>query len=178
MQHPELIAAGIRQEQKARAKATKPLQDRLSIIEDMLKGNDRQLSMLVDLYLEQNIPKEMYLERKAHLDKRQSELNNEKADVQARLEVSALSDEQVAEIEAFCAEVRDGLEYATFEDKQRYLELLDVHGTVAVEHNERVIYITCRLGKQRVVLIPTLPSSNTGATSTKTSACPSAVRSR
>ena len=82
--HPELIAAGIRQEQKSKAKATKPLQDRLSIIEDMLKDTDRQLSMLVDLYLEQNVPKEMYLERQAHLGKRHSELNYEKADVLAR----------------------------------------------------------------------------------------------
>src|SRR5579864_7643221 len=46
-------------------------------------------------------------------------------------DISALSDEQVAEIEAFCAEVHEGLEYATFEDKQRYLELLDMRGTVA-----------------------------------------------
>ncbi len=107
----------------------------------------------------------MYLERKALLDKRQSNLNNEKeADVLARLRISALSDEQVAEIEAFCAEVRDGLEYATFEDKQRYLELLDVQGTVAVEDDERVVYISCRLGKQRVVLIPTLPLSSIGET--------------
>jgi site-specific DNA recombinase len=103
LQHPELIAAGIREEQKARARATKPLQDRLSMIEDMLKDTDRQYSMLVDLYLEQNIPKEMYLECKAHLDKHQSELQDEKADVLARLEISALSDQEVGEIEAFCA---------------------------------------------------------------------------
>ena len=119
-----------------------------------------QLSMLVDLYLDQNVPKEMYLERKAHLNKRQSELDQEKADVLARLEISALSDKQVAEIEAFCSEVRQGLEYATFEDKQRYLELLDVHGTVVVENDERVVYISCRLGKQRLVLAATLPWTN------------------
>ena len=51
------------------------------------------------------------------------------SNVLARLEISALSNEQIAEIEAFCSEVREGLEYATFEDKQHYLELLDVHGT-------------------------------------------------
>jgi len=50
----------------------------------MLKDTERQLSMLVDLYLEQNVPKEMYLERKAHLDTRLAELENEKADVLAR----------------------------------------------------------------------------------------------
>ena len=148
------------------------------IIEDVLKDTDVQLSMHVDLYLEQNVPKEMYLERKVRLDIRLAELENEKADVLARLEISALSNQQVAEIEAFCSEVHEGLEYATFEDKQRYLELLNVHGTVAVENDERVIYITCRLGKQRVVLIPTLPLSNTGVIVTRSYDCPLAVRSR
>jgi hypothetical protein len=85
------------------AKATKPLRDRLCMIDDLLKDTDRQYSMLIDLYLEQNIPKEMYLECKAHLDIRQPELQDEKADVLARLEISALSDQEVGEIEAFCA---------------------------------------------------------------------------
>ncbi len=54
------------------------------------------------------------------LDERGADLDHEKANALARLKISALSDEQVAEIEAFCAEVREVLEYATFEDKQRY----------------------------------------------------------
>ena len=131
-------------------------------MKDMLKDTDRQLSMLVDLYLE----------RKSHLDKRHTDLHNEKAEGLSRLEIYALSDEQVAEIEAFCAEVCDGLEYATFEDKQRYLQLLDLHGTVAVEDDERVVYISCRLGKQRLVLAATSPLSNTGAIAMRPCACP------
>ena len=70
-----------------------------------------------------------------------------------------------AETEAFCAEVREGLEYyATFEDKQRYLDLLDLHGNMAVENDERVLYVTCRLGKQRPVLAAILPLLSIGAT--------------
>jgi site-specific DNA recombinase len=146
LQHPERIAVGIREEQTAKTKATKPLRDRLTMIEDLLGATNTQLSMLVDLYLEQNVPKAMYLERKVHLDARKAQLEQERADVVARLQISALTDEQVAEIEAFCAEIREGLESATFEDKQRYFELLDVQGTVTVEKDERVIYITCRHG--------------------------------
>jgi site-specific DNA recombinase len=176
--HPEAIAIGIRAQQDTKAKATRPLQTRLHMIQDMLDDTDRQLSMLLDLYLERNVPKEMYLERKTQLDKRKEGLAQEKDDVEARLKVSTLSDEQVAEIEQFCADIREGLEGATFEDKLRYMELLDVHGTLSVENNERVIDLTCHLGKQRLALIPILPSSNTGATETTRSAYPSAARFR
>lgn len=150
LQHPELFTAAIHQEQIARAKTTKPLQNRILIIQDILNDTDRQLSTLLDLYLEQNIPKEMYLERKFHLDKRYAELDTEKEDVLAQLAIVAFSNQQLAELKAFCAELGEGLEYATFEDKQCLLELLDVQGTVAVENDERVVYITCQLGKQRL----------------------------
>jgi site-specific DNA recombinase len=152
LQHPELFSGAVHQEQIARAKTTKPLQNRLLIIQDILNDTDRQLSMLIDLYLGQNIPKEMYLERKIHLDNRLAELDTEKADVLAQLAIVVFSDQQVAEIVAFCAELGEGLEYATFDDKQRCLELLDVQGTAVVENDERVIYITCQLGQQRVAL--------------------------
>ena len=69
-------------------------------------------------------------------------------------------------MEAFCAEVRVGIDNATFEDKRRYFDLLDVHGKLAVENDEKVIYITCLVGKQRLVQTQTSPSSNTGATAT------------
>ncbi len=49
---------------------------------------------------------------------------------------------------------------ATFEDKRHYLDLLDVRGILALENGEKVVYITCKLGKQRVLQMPTLPLSN------------------
>jgi hypothetical protein len=44
----------------------------------------------------------------------------------SQLETRDLSDEQVEQIESFCAEIREGLENGTFEDKQRYLGLLHI----------------------------------------------------
>src|SRR4051794_15236917 len=69
------------------------------------------------------------------------------------------TDDQIAQIEAFCDEVCKGLDNATFEDQQRYIALLDVRGTLAIEDGEKVVYATCKIGKQRLLQIPTSPSS-------------------
>lgn len=81
----------------------------------------------------------------------------------AQLQRTEITDEQIAEIEAFCAEVSEGLDNATFEDKRRYFDLLDVRGKLAYENGEKVIYVECLIGKQRLVQMPTSPLLNTGA---------------
>ena len=62
----------------------------------------------------------------------------------------------MAEIEAFCAEVREGLDEATFEDKRRYFDLLNLHGTLATENGEKVVYLKCLIGSQRLSDLRTL----------------------
>ncbi|HUV92965.1 MAG TPA: hypothetical protein VMV80_07755, partial [Anaerolineales bacterium] len=52
---------------------------------------------------------------------------------------------QIEKIEAFCTQIRDGLDEATFEEKRQILELFDVRGKLAIEKNEMVIYISCNL---------------------------------
>jgi hypothetical protein len=52
------------------------------------------------------------------------------------------------------------LDNATFEDKKRYIDLLGVWGTLALEDGKEIIYIKCKLGKQRLVLAVTSLSRN------------------
>ena len=58
-------------------------------------------------------------------------------------------------IQSFCAEVADGLDNATFEDKRQYFDLLDVRGKLAVENNEKVVYAKCKIEQQRLSLVLT-----------------------
>jgi len=43
----------------------------------------------------------------------------------------------------FCNKIHDNLDSATFEGKRRIPELLDVQGTLAIENDEKVIYVSC-----------------------------------
>jgi predicted fused transcriptional regulator/phosphomethylpyrimidine kinase len=63
----------------------------------------------------------------------------------------------MASIESDVAEIRAGLELATRDDMRRYFDLLKVRGKIAVENGKKVIYATCRFGKQRLSLAPTSP---------------------
>jgi hypothetical protein len=112
------------------------------------------------LSMSTEFPKEMLAERKARLEQVLADLQKERADTASHLHTELVTDEQTAENEAFCAEVRDGLENATFEDKRKYIELLDVRGKLAIENDEKVVYVRCLLGKQRVSVVLTSPSSS------------------
>lgn len=168
---PPSLAEGLRASQSENQQTNQALQERLALIDAQLTDTQCQLTKLLDLYLDGAFPKEVLTERKMRLETTIAELTRERDDIDTHIRSVAVTDEQIAEIEAFCAEVRVGLENATFEDKRRYFDLLDVHGKLAVENDERVIYITCLIGKQRLVQMQTSPSSNTGATATMPYAC-------
>jgi hypothetical protein len=132
---------------------------------------EQQLDKLPDLYLQGDFQKEMLMERKARLERTVGDLTPERAELTAHVQTEILTDVQIAEIEAFCAEVRESFDTATFEDKKRYFELLDVRGKLAVEDGEKVIHVRCKLGKQRRWHIPTSPLSSIGETETTLCVC-------
>src|SRR5712692_4379616 len=127
----------------------------LDIIDDQITSTQEQLNRLLVLYLSGEFAKEILSERKARLEKTLDDLSVERTQMAAQLQSTEITDEQIAEIEAFCATAREGLDNATFEDKRRYFELLDVRGKLAFENGEKVVYVTCLIGKQRLVQMPT-----------------------
>ena len=147
----------------AREREIEQAKSRAANLFNDLKANERLLRLL-DLFVSGEFSKEMLLERKTRLEDTLVELERTKAELNTHLQTAVLSDDQIAELEAFCAEVRTGLDNATFEDKRRYFDLLDVRGKLAVENNEKVAYLSCKIGKQRVVQMPISHLSNTGAT--------------
>ncbi len=157
MQHPDRLAEGLRNEQAEAERANSALRERLAIIEARLADTESQLKRLLDLYLQGDFPKEVLTERKVRLEQEVTELTRERAELAAHLQSVILSDEQIAAIESFCTEVGAGLNNATFEDKRRYFELLDVRGRLALENDEKVVYVKCKLGEQRLLQIPTSP---------------------
>jgi site-specific DNA recombinase len=178
MQDPVHLAAGLRASQQEAERENSAVRERVSIIESQIAETQSQLNRLLDLFVSGEFSKEMLLERKTRLEDTLVELERTKAELNTHLLTAVLSDDQIAELEAFCAEVRTGLDNATFEDKRRYFDLLDVRGKLTIENNEKVAYLSCKPGKQRVVQMPTLHSSSTGATAMPRSASHSIIRFR
>jgi hypothetical protein len=72
----------------------------------------------------------------------------------------------IANIEAFCDSIRDNIDLFAFEGMRRILDLLDVRGKLAIENEEKVIYVKCIIGQQLLSVAQTSHSSSTGVTAT------------
>lgn len=112
---------------------------------------------MLDLYLAGAFSKEVLLERKDRLETTIANLRKEEEQLTSHLGTITYSDQDLVIIEEFCAHIRENLDYATFEGKQRILELLDVRGTLAIEDDQKVVYVSCLITPQPVSLVLTLP---------------------
>jgi site-specific DNA recombinase len=162
IQNPEYLREGLEQSQAQLQSENRALFDRMAIIETQTIEYQGQLDKLLDLYLGGDFPKVALMERKTRLEQMLDNLRKEQADLLAHIRKVAITDDQLTYIEAFCAKIQDGLDKADLYAKRKILELLDIHAKVAIESDEKVIYLKCLLGQQRVSLHPTSHSSNTG----------------
>jgi site-specific DNA recombinase len=161
---PENIMDGLHGMQEETRRQHKALYDRLEIIQEQLDDNLRQQEKLLDLYLSGNFDKDVLVERKYRLETTIASLRKEQEQLSAHLSEDSYSDQDIAIIEDFCASIREKLDEVTFEGQRRILDLLDVHGTLAIENDERILYITCAIYPQPVSLVLTSPLSSTGVT--------------
>jgi len=166
IQDPQAMAEGLIGIQDELKRENHTLFNRLEIIESQLEENERQLTRLMDLYLMGDFSPDILTERKNRLNESILKLRGERVIIQSHLASITITDEQLEEIEAFCAQIRTGLDMVTPEVKQQIIELLDVRGKMALENNEKVVYVKCLLGQQRLSVVATSPLSSIGATAT------------
>ena len=69
------------------------------------------------------------------------ELKSEQDNLSAHINTIGITNQQITEIEAFWAEIREGLGEVTFEEKRRLFDQLDLHGNLADVDNEKMVYI-------------------------------------
>ena len=164
IENPAYAAKGLADMQAEKGKANKPLQDRLRLIEGQITEIEKQQNKLLDLYLTGDFSKDILTERKNRVDERLSKLVKERADLSVHIQSVTFTEENLASFDQFCSQVRDGLDSLTFADKRRIFEILDVRAKLAFENNEKVVYVRCLIDQQRLSLVQTSHSSNTGAT--------------
>jgi len=160
--NPDNLRVGLDGVQNELQQTNQALLDRLIIIDDQIKEQQKQLDKLLDLYLGGEFPKEMLTERKARLEQMLATLSKEQNDLAGHLRKVTMTDDQLSYIEAFCAKIRNGLDQADFNTKRQIIELLDVRGKIAFENNEKVVYLKCLITQQPLAPIVISHSLNTG----------------
>jgi hypothetical protein len=115
LEHPEIATKGLGEMQEETMTINQAIYDRLAILESKQRDAVEQQRRSLDLYLNKEFPRDMLHERKERLEEVVRNLKQEQADIAANLQTNVISDEEIAEIEAFCAELRDKLDNATSE---------------------------------------------------------------
>jgi hypothetical protein len=84
----------------------------------------------------------------------------------ARLEERKLTPEQVQGLQEFAAEIAKKLELAdgNFADRKQVVEMLDVHGTLAIVDDLKVLDAQCMLGDKKLPIVNTNSPVRAGRT--------------
>lgn len=171
--NPENLEQGLQDYQSQKTIENKPLTDRLAIIENLLADNKAQLTRLLDLYLGGDFPKELLTERKQRLETTIIGLEREHLALTTQVEATALTQEQIQSIKEFAFQVTNGLELvdSNFETRQKIVDLLDVHATLAFEKEQRVIYLQCKIGTTQTLITSTTTGGSALAPASWTRYC-------
>ncbi|MFC2046567.1 recombinase family protein [Chloroflexota bacterium] len=162
---PAELVEGFRAYQEDRERENAPLRERLFVVSQLLDENRTQLDRLLDLYLSGDFPKDLLTERKNLLETTVAALNQERTSLTNHLEAQILTDDEMQSLQAFAAQVANGMDAAEqdFETRREIIELLNVEGTLAVEDEQKVIYVRCMLGDEEL----SIASKNTCSRSSR-----------
>ncbi len=155
---PDQLAHGLRAYKASRDQKARPLQDRMEALQDLVDENLTKLERLLDVYLEGVHTREVLLARQKQLETTLSSLETEQGDLARELERRTITEEQITSLQEFAQRVTAKIDVAAagFASMRRVIELLDVRAVLVVEDGEKVIYVSCGLGRGRV-----LPESQT-----------------
>ncbi len=149
VENPENMRVGLDNVQNEFEQANQSLYTRMEIIDEQVQEHQKQLDRLLDLYLAGNFPKDALNDRKYRLEQMLTDLQKEKNELLGHIRKVSITDDQLAYIESFCDKIRKGLDQADFKTRRKILELLDIRGKIAVENDERVIYLKCLIGPEQ-----------------------------
>jgi predicted component of type VI protein secretion system len=93
--------------------------------------------------------RDMLTERKDRLESAIASLERERAGLMAKLEARTLTREQIRNLQDFAAEMAKGFDLADqdYATRRRVIEAVDVQGRLAVEDGQKVVHVSCVLGK-------------------------------
>jgi len=106
-------------------------------LENRIKFLDRQQERLLDLFQEEHLEKDAYLERKQRLDQEQQAIQNRLHEADQKTSLEQSKQALLAEFEQYCQRIQTNLANPTPEQKQEVIRLLIDH--VVVGNGEIVI---------------------------------------
>ena len=150
IQDPDKLEKGLRDYQNERANAVSPFQQNLVIIESLI---ERHTADLNDALANLKLVKGERAKAVIANDIQQAEqaldsLERQRKELIKQIERDALTDEQINEIKAFAAQLGEDWEIISqdFESRRAFVDKLDVRGTLKMEGDQKVLYVSAKIG--------------------------------
>lgn len=159
---PESLMDGLAAQREKQDAENAPLRERLQIVDGLLDDNQRQMERLLDLYLLEDFPKEVLLDRRQRLESTIEALEKERSNLRIHLEAQTLTAEQIQTIQEFAERMGKGLIAAdadeNFQSRRRIIEELNVQAILAIEGDEKIVHASCILEEEKVLPLTTISS--------------------
>jgi len=155
LKDPKKLAEGLQTEREELERENAPLRERVAVVDDLLAEHQRQLERLLDLYLSEDFPKEVMIERRSRLEQTIGSLQRERLGLAEQVESRTLTDEQIQNVQEFAEKVAAGLGVADNDPKtrRRIIEDLNVQVTLTIENGAKVAYVQCLLGESALAIV-------------------------
>ncbi len=145
---PVKLEEGFKVSEARIAEEASPIQTRLQVVDDLLTDYRRQLRRLLNLYLAEKLPEDIYLEKQAELAGVTKSLDRERQSLSERLNSQEVTQEQLTIAREFARRVATGIVRAdqSFEGRRQLVIALRPTVTLTVTEGKRMAHIRCPLG--------------------------------
>jgi hypothetical protein len=151
---PQTLQAGLDAHLAETENHINPFRERLAVVETLISQNNKELDRALDLYLDDQFPKEVLVSRKNELETALKSLEDEKSRLVNVIEQQTISPKQIEDIHEFANNIAANLDAAEqdFHHRRAVVDALDVRVVLTVEEGEKVVYAQCHLGEEEFKL--------------------------
>lgn len=154
---PDQLREGLEAFQAEKEQHIGPLRTRLALVQEILETDRAKLNRLLDLYLADEFPREILVERRSRLEMEIASLEREKIDALSTIEAQTISVEQMTAIQKFGREIASELDLAESNGElmRQIINILDVQVRLSAKDGERFALIRCGIGQEFLSLSST-----------------------
>lgn len=166
---PDKLRKGLYDYKSQQDELTRPLRNRLALVENMIQEEHDKRKRMLDVYKEGHITKDEFVEYQQKYDQVVAGLIAQRAEIMSNLQGQEdLDEDRIRTILKFAKAIQEEVEDAKedFQTKRYYIRLFRVTGEIAFEDNEKVVYFHCIVDNDKRVSLSSYDTSSKATAST------------
>jgi site-specific DNA recombinase len=149
--NPEKMLKGWHNSQEVAEKENAPLLHELEQVKRLLVENEDQAVKLLDSYLAGIYDISILEDKKIQLDMMIADLKKRKLEIEQHVKQRTISDADINNFIQFAESIQQYLGGdVDFETKRAIVDMADLTAMFTVENGEKIVYVTCHIGKERL----------------------------